>query len=100
MIRAIWALLSGVFTFKFFMSGVFMTIGVIFAYNLVVEVIQECLNFAVSQFGGVTASVTSPTITGFAAWFLTHMRVPEAFAILVSMVSVKFILRKIPFIKW
>lgn len=98
--RAIWALLSGVFTFKFFMSGVFMTIGVIFAYNLVVEIVQETLNFAVAQFGGATASVTNPTITGFAAWFLTQIRLPEAFAIMVSMVSLKFILRKIPFIKW
>lgn len=83
------------------MSGVLMTILGIVLYNALVGIVQEVLNFALTQISGVSAgTITNPTLTGFAAWFLSSIRLPEAFAIIVTCVSIKFVLRKIPFVKW
>lgn len=101
MIQAIKNLLGGVFSFKFFMSGVYMTILAVVLYNLCVTTIQEVMNFAIEQIGGAgIGSVSNPTITGFAGWFLAQIKLPECLAVMVSAVSIKFILRKIPFLKW
>lgn len=92
---------GSVFGLKFFMSGVLMTIIGIILYNMVVEIIEEVMNFALTQINGVsTGAVISPTISGFAGWFLTQVKLPECFAIMVTCISIRFILRKIPFLKW
>lgn len=94
-------LLAGVFGLKFFMSGVYMLILGIILYNLIVEVLEEVMNFAVTQMSGVSAgTVASPTIAGFAGWFLAQIKLPEAFAVMVTCITIKFILRKIPFLHW
>lgn len=100
MIKWLAALLGSVFTFKTFLSVMFMAIlGIIF-YNLMVEVIQESMNFALTQMGSTPGSVTAPTITGFAGWVAAQCKIPECISVIGSAVAVKFILRKIPFIKW
>jgi hypothetical protein len=88
---------------KLFMSGIFMTVGAIILYNLIVEVVDELMTFSLAQISGAgpgVGSVISPTITGFAGWWIAELKVPEAFAVIVSFVSVKFMLRKIPFLRW
>lgn len=98
-----WAarLLGGIFSLKFFMSGVLMTIIGVVVYNLLVDIVQEVFNYAIAQAGGVASSgFTSPTITGFAGWFLSQMYVPQTFAVIVSCVIIRFTLRKIPFLNW
>jgi hypothetical protein len=101
MISWIARLISSVFTLKFFMSGVMMTIIAIVLYNGVVEIIQEVMNFALTQVNGVAVDgISSPSISGFAGWFLAQVKVPECVAVIVSMISIKFVLRKIPFLKW
>ena len=101
MIALLSRLLGSVFTLKFFMSGVMMTILAVVLYNLCVTTIEEVMNFAIVQIGGAgIGSVSSPTITGFAGWFLAQIKLPECLAVMVSAVSIKFILRKIPFLKW
>lgn len=94
-------MIGAVFSLKFFMSGVMMAILGIILYNFVVAMVQEIMNFALTQINGVsTSAITNPTLTGFAGWFLSQIKLPEAFAILVTCVSIKFVLRKIPFLKW
>lgn len=98
-----WAarLLAGIFSFKFFMSGVFMTIIGVIAYNFIVDLIQEVFNYAIIQAGGVSATgFNSPSITGFAGWFLAQMYIPQTFAVIVTCVIIRFTLRKIPFLNW
>lgn len=94
-------LLSGVFTLKMFMGGLFMTILAISGYNLVVEIVAEVLEFSLGQMSTIEGG-TAPTasITGFAGWFLSCLKVPEMFSVIVTFVSMKFILRKIPFLRW
>src|SRR5665647_1100004 len=92
---------GSVFGLKFFMSGVFMTIGGIILYNFLVDVVEEVMNFALTQINGVsTEGITSPTITGFAGWFLAQIKMPECFAVMVTCITIRFVLRKIPFLKW
>lgn len=94
-------ILASLFGMKFFMGGLMMTILALILYNLICEVVGETLNFAVAQIGGVTAAtITNPTISGAAGYVLGAIKFPEAFSIMVTCVSIKFILRKIPFIKW
>lgn len=93
--------LGGIFTLKTFIGGLFMTILAVVLYNAAVAGIEEALNFAVAAASNASpGTVASPSITGFAGWFLTQCKVPECFAVMVSCVSIKFILRKIPFLKW
>lgn len=101
MVALISRLLGSVFTLKFFMSGVMMTILAVVLYNLCVTTIQEVFNFAIEQIGQAgVGSVSNPSITGFAGWFLAQVKLPECLSVIISAVSIKFILRKIPFLKW
>lgn len=94
-------IVGSVFGLKFFLGGVIMSILAIVLYNGLVGVIEETLNFAVAQISGVEyGSFTSPSISGFAGWFLAQLKLPECISVICSAVAIKFILRKIPFIKW
>jgi hypothetical protein len=94
-------LLAGIFSVKVFMGGLLMTIFGVVLYNLLVSTVQEVFNFAISKAGNVNpGSITSPTFTGFAGWFLSNMYVPETFSIIVTCVILRFTLRKIPFLNW
>lgn len=94
-------IVGSVFGLKFFMGGVLMAVLGVVLYNLIVSTIEEVFNFAIAQMGGVSsAGITSPTITGFAGWFLAAVKMPECFAVVVAAVALRFVLRKIPFLKW
>ena len=94
-------ILAGMFGSKVFMSGVLMVILSIVLYNLAVEMIEESMNFALVQINGESVSgYQNPSISGFAGWFLAQVKLPEAVAVIVSCTSIRFILRKIPFLKW
>lgn len=93
-------ILASIFGLRFFMGGTFMLIGGIVLYNLVVEIIEEVMTFTISQLSGTTASVASPTISGFVGWSVAQLKIPECFSVMVSCVILKWALRKIPFIRW
>jgi len=100
MIKYLAGILGSVFTLKAFLQLVVLTVlGIIF-YNLIVEVIQESMNFALAQFGDAPGSVGTQSISGFGGWFAAQVKLPECVSVIGSAVSIKFILRKIPFIKW
>lgn len=101
MLKAIYALLSGVFTLKTFMGGLMMTILAIILYNLFVETTQEMLNFALAKINGVNSSgIANPSVSGFAGWAVAQLKLPEALSVIASAVSIRFLMRKIPFIRW
>ncbi len=101
MLKAIYALLGGLFTFKTFMSGILMTILAIILYNLFVESTQEILNFTLAKINGVdTSGIANPSVSGFAGWAVAQLKLPEALSVIASAVSIRFLLRKIPFINW
>lgn len=100
MIKWLAAIVSSIFSTKSFMSLIVLTVlGIIF-YNLMVEVVQESMNFAITQMGDAPGTVSAGSITGFAGWVAAQCKIPECLSVIGSAVATKFILRKIPFIKW
>lgn len=94
-------ILGGIFSVKTLLfTLVTAVMGIIF-YNLICEVIQEIMNFAISQMSGQSyGDPLSPSFSGFVGWCLAQLKIPECVSIIISCVSIKFILRKIPFLKW
>ena len=79
----------------------FMLILGIILYNLAVEMIEETLNFALSQVNEVSAGqITGPTISGFAGWFLAQIKIPEMLSVVITFIILRWTLTKIPFLKW
>lgn len=101
MLQLIAGVISAVFSLKTFASGALMIILGIILYNLAVDVVQEVMNFAITRINGVGFNgIGNSSFTGFAGWFLAQVKIPECIAVIVSCVSIKFILRKIPFLRW
>jgi ABC-type branched-subunit amino acid transport system permease subunit len=101
MIAWLGKILAGLFGLKSFLNVAFMAVlGIIF-YNLAVEMVQEAMTFSINQINGQSyGSVTSPSFSGFAGWVIAQMKLPECVSVIASCVALKFILRKIPFLRW
>lgn len=78
-------------------------IGVVF-YNLAVEVIDEFLSWILVTLGNVAGNINAgdghANVTGFAGWMLATLKVPDCLAVVLTCVGIKWMCRKIPFIKW
>ena len=86
---------------KSFLNVGMMLVIAIVAYNLCVTTVEEVMNFSITQISGTSyINVTNPTISGFAGWVLAAWKIPECLSVIASFTVTKFILRKIPFIKW
>lgn len=88
---------------RVFFGGLLMTILSVVLYNLVVEVLGEVLEFVIDQLQGVSGPSGSSGVmsfTGFGAWWVTHLRLPECLSFILSCVVIKWTVRKIPFLKW
>lgn len=82
----------------FFFTGL-----AVILYNLGCDVVQEGFTFLSSKLQGVdTSGITSPTLqlSGFAAWAVIHLRIPDILTFAITVYLLKFGLRKIPFLKW
>lgn len=101
MIAGIVRIVTALFSIKAFVGvGLPLILGII-GYNVVVELIQEVMTFALSEMGAVsTSGIANPTISGFAAWLAIQFRIPECVAVMVNMATLAFVMRKIPFLKW
>ena len=95
-------LLGGIFGLKTFIGGLLMVIMGVILYNLCVEITEEILNFTLSQVNDVTfeGGITSPSVSGFAGWLMAQLKVPECLSVIITCVSLRFVLRKIPFLRW
>ncbi|MBN2515950.1 MAG: hypothetical protein JXC33_07955 [Deltaproteobacteria bacterium] len=87
---------------KIFFAGTFIAFLMVGAYNLVAEIIQELLNFVITQVGTVEEpeGFTIAAFTGFVGWFLSVMKIPECMSFIVTMITLKWTLRKIPLLRW
>jgi hypothetical protein len=86
-----------------FLGVAMMAIVGIVLYNLLVDVVEELLQFVVNQISGITvpgAGMGAVTYSGFAAWLATGLKLPECLSAVVATVSIGWVLRKIPFIRW
>lgn len=75
-------------------------IGIII-YNVCCELVDQLLMFVTDKLTSTSVPGSATVqITGFAAWFLTMLLVPQMLSYAVTMVGIKWCLRKIPFIRW
>lgn len=108
LIRGIIAALTALFGgWKGFFGGFLVkTLLVIVLYNLVVEFFDEVLQWVVQKLGGITApggtisSFDVGSISSLGAWLVSTMRIPECLAFIITVIILKWTLRKIPFIRW
>lgn len=94
-------LLGGIFSLKTLVFTLVTAVLGIVLYNLMCEVVQELMEFAVSQISGESfTNPLNPTFSGFVGWSFAQLKIPECVSVVVSCVSIKFVLRKIPFLRW
>lgn len=79
---------------------------VVVLYNLVSRIFGEILEWVVEKLGGVqspeavVSSFDAGSVSTLGAWILTTLRIPECVAFMMSVVLLKWTLRKIPFVRW
>lgn len=99
---AITAFLSSLLSIRALMYFLIVTVIGVVLYNLTVDIVTEVENFALSRLSGVS-SPTMPSlgsISGFAAWIAGELKINQCISVVTSVISLKWILRKIPFLHW
>jgi len=91
--------------YKLFFGGLLMTILGVVLYNLVAEIIGEVLSWGLTAIrsetsGLVAEGAPSVGLSGVGAWMAGVLRVPEMLSVVINIVMVKWVLRKIPFVRW
>lgn len=83
--------------------GVLVTglVGVLM-FNVAVDLIEAGLSWVLSAMGGVAnpGLPESGSITGLAAYLAGHLKVVECIGLVCSVVLLKWMMVKIPFLKW
>jgi len=102
------AFFVGIFTvvfgsWKSVLLVTFLGFLMIVVYNLLCEMVQELLTWIISQVSDVSmpeGGTNSFSFSGLAGWFMSSLKIPECMSFIISMVMLKWTLRKIPLIKW
>lgn len=88
---------------KLLLLTTFMAFLGVYFYNLVSGILQELLAFVTSQassVGSIPGQAQTYAFTGFAGYMLSVLKIPECMAFIISVITIKFLMRKIPIIKW
>jgi hypothetical protein len=94
-------IVGSIFGLKAFIGGLFLSALAIILYNLGVEAIEEILNFTIAKVSGQNyGEFTNPSVTGFVGWVIAQLKLPECLSVIASCVAVRWMLRKIPFLRW
>lgn len=94
------ALFSGWKTFLVLILG---SLASVMIFNVFVDIAEACLNWLVSTMSNVTMPdgiSQSFSFTSLAAYLAIHLKIAESFALVMSVVVLKWTLVKIPFVKW
>lgn len=100
--QALLGIISAIFGTRVFLSGTMMLIVAIVGYNLVVEILDELMAFTLAEINSIDGPDTGTVaqISGFGAWVADKLKLHECLAFITSIVSVKWLLRKIPLFRW
>ena len=73
-------------------------------YNLVKNIMSECLGWLVAQLSTVSAPDGTPgtayEIVGLAAYLANHLKIIACLSFIFSTIMIKWAVVKIPFLKW
>lgn len=90
-------------SWKLTLITIMIGFAVVAIYNVYVEMLEIMLNFAVSLYGEAEAPVGSQTLfqfTGALGYFMSCFKIPECVSFILGIVTIKFVMRKVPFLKW
>lgn len=94
------AIFSGWKTFAVLILG---SLASVMIFNVFVDIAEILLNWLVSELGNVSMpdGISQEfSFTALAAYLAIHLKVAESFALVLSVVILKWTLVKIPFLKW
>lgn len=82
-------------------SMVTVTLGIVL-YNLVVEITEEVMDFALAAVGLYSANLPDTLIqlTGIGLWCADKVGLAALISLAVTFIGTKWLLVKIPFVKW
>lgn len=84
---------------KVILYALFTIVLPIILVNVFYEIVDSFLTESLAQSGGFTSSSRIFSLTGFAGFFATALRLPEIFSILMGALACKISFRMIPFFK-
>lgn len=93
-------LFTGWKTFAVLVLG---SLASVMMFNVFVDVVEILLNWLVGELGNVSMpdGITQEfSFTALAAYLAVHLKIAESFALVLSVVILKWTLVKIPFLKW
>jgi len=78
-----------------------VTLGIVL-YNLVVEITEEVMDFALAAVGVYSANIPDSLIqlTGIGLWCAEKVGLSSLIGLAVTFISAKWMIVKIPFLKW
>lgn len=79
-----------------------VVLGVVI-YNVVSEIVGELLDFAMEQISAISqGGLPSVTLqlSGIGAWLAEKLRLDDQVALMITFVTAKWLVVKIPFLKW
>lgn len=94
------AIFSGWKTFAVLVLGALASVMI---FNVFVDIAEICLNWLLGELGTVAMPdgiSQSFSFTALAAYLAIHLKIAESFALVLSVVILKWSLVKIPFLKW
>ena len=87
-----------------FLVGGFLAFLTLNLYSLYVEIMRQILAFATSAIQAATPAEGPPgvlvQVAGVSAWLVSKLRIVEQLSFVVNIVGLKWMLAKIPFVKW
>jgi hypothetical protein len=106
--RGIVAALGGVLGgWRTWVGGVLIkVILVVVLYNVAAVFIGDILTWVLGKLAAVSgptggiATFDVATISSLAGWLVNKMMIPQCFAYMISCILLKWMLRKIPFVRW
>lgn len=90
-------------TWKLFLGTTLVAICFVFMYNFWVDICEEAFTFITTQVQNVSVpgqSVNTYEFAGLAAYLAGKLKISECISFIVSVVLLKWTVRKIPFFKW
>lgn len=80
-----------------------LTFAGITLYNVYTEMLQIFTNYALGIYGTAQTPQGAQTLyqfTGLLGYFMNCFKIPECMSFIMAIITMKFLMRKIPFIKW
>lgn len=91
-------------SWRIVLYGILVSIIGIVVYNLIVDVVDEVLQYVLTSLNSISGPSGGPSsayqFAGLGAYLAHHLKIVECLSFIINVILVKWIVAKIPFIKW